>query len=176
VPTPPEHPEPQGSRLDVDFAALFAVPIGAVGAAGGPAARVGWWPRHLLGVGGGIALLSPASVSGTPAQAHLVRLPVDVGVRLRLPQDMAPAVLEAGLRMTLLSFDSPGRADSRWDAGARLGGHLRLGGRRSVGYIVGGEAGISARGYTIVLDPFGPSGTTPQLWLSFYAGLEWRME
>jgi hypothetical protein len=165
-----------GSNVHVEFRFGGQGEASRQGTAWGGEARAAWVGES-WGAEAGIAGQSPVSLSWGAYHAHLLRVPFDIGVRGQRLIAGQVAVATVGLTGALVHLDGQGQAMPVHDAGTRVD----VGARCSLSAIFWPSARVSPyasvhasvwpRAYSVVVDPVGKVGTTPQLWVGVSLGL-----
>jgi hypothetical protein len=180
APAPPLATVPTQPRLNryhrLDIAPEFLVAPGA-GQRGstrtwGGSLRWLWIGEHAgFTVGLGASYPSDAALRGY--ELSLARVSFDTSPCFSWRLGPAEFGIEAGPYVALLLAHGVGlhtnASSTHTDAGGRLGFYAQTTGRR-VSPFVGLQAEVSGRHFSVVVDPSGPIGTAPRIWLGVLAG------
>lgn len=161
-------------RLDVAPEFLFVPGAGGRGSAQTWGGALRWlWSGEHLGFASGLEASYPAVAHLDGYELSLARVILDTSARVSWRMGAAEFGIEAGPFGALLLAHGGGlytdASSIHVDVGGRLGLRAQTTGRR-VSPFLGLQAEVSARHFSVVVDPSGNIGTAPRIWLGVLAG------
>jgi hypothetical protein len=127
-----------------------------------------------LGLTAGLEASYPAVAKAQPYELSLARVSLDVSASLCWRWRAAEVGIELGPYGALLLAQGrglyPGASSTHMDAGGRLGFRAQTIGRRVSPFLTL-QTELSARRFSLMVDPIGNVGTAPRIWLGVLAGV-----
>jgi len=132
--------------------------------------------RPGLGLLVGATVLAPTTIDLGVSHVRMMRVPLDVGLRLSGRRARAEGALDLGLRASVLALAGRGTEDTRLDLGGRAAVLARLWLGRWLAPFAAAELSFSPRSYQLVVDGVGTAGSTPRIWLGLRLGISARLD
>ena len=167
-------PRPGIQRLDLAPEFLFSPAMGGRNTAVTWGGSLRWLVAGVrYGMTVGLGAGYPAVVKVPGYEASLGRLTLDTSAHVRWHSDSVEFGMEIGPYGGLLLAGGRGLYDNatstHMDAGGRLGVRIAAKGRRFSPFLAL-KAEMSARRFSLVVEPSGEVGTAPRVWLGLLAG------
>jgi hypothetical protein len=170
--TPPR--QPGAHRLDIAPEFLFAPGAGERSSAMTWGGSVRWLASgERFGLTAGLEASYPAVIKVPGYELSLARVSLDISATVSWRLGAAELGIELGPYVAVLLARgrglSPNGSSTHIDAGGRLGLRARTTGRWLSPFLAL-QAEVSARHFSLMVDPIGDVGTAPRIWLGLVAG------